>query len=507
MNIYCLLKSGIAEFLRVFFEMDSLPELMQGAAGAIITIQISFAVGVLIESYQRRGEVNGALDLRVFLDEVWKFKLMLIATLVAFISPFFLAYHNLKGDLIFFSIWTVSLVILTLSLIRLYKGVKDTSNEFKLKYFSRKRDKVDTQESWRSLWSGKSANRFEDKAYFEHFSSDIDTYLLSDNQDDVRFAGRLLNDFHDFIDNRDSIFLFSLDNCFPKILEWHYLIWNKQYSAFAKENVNKIDRSSYFEIDYIVDNIIRKITSEAFTSDHTRSFSYFKHLRNHFHKYSEKLIQGEKHNYVYLESIPVYQDIFEQVPKSSNSHDIWNHYFPQKWKVTKENYQKHIESRVFFKNFLDWVQSRIWGKKEEGWDKTLDDISKELFPATEPRVWSRIITFVFSAWSESRMKNIVEQDINFGHIGRSIVGWGEENISKKPHDAIEESRKSSIELTLLFFGNVFSKGSVQQWISELESMDYPEDSKYYLERQVWLEILKKILEAIDSKSPETPVND
>jgi len=493
MNFLYILKNNIIDSSQVFFDTNSLPELMQGMAGAIITIQISFAVGILIESYQRRGKANGALDLRVFLDEVWNFKLMLVATLVAFISPFFLVYENLVSDSIFFSIWIVSLVILTLTLIRLYKGVKNTSNEFKLKYFSKKRDKVDTQESWRSLWSGKSDDRFEDEDYFEHFSSDIDTYLSSDNQEDVRFAGRLLNDFHDFIDNRDSVFLLSFDNCFPKILEWHYLIWEKQYSTFAKENMDKIDRTSYFEIDYIVDNIIHKITNEALSTNRARSSSYFIHLENHFKKYSKEEVEGKKHNYIYLESVPIYQDIFEKIPESNESHDIWSRYFPQEWKITEKNYKKYTESRVFLRNFLDWVQSRNWGKKEEGWDKVLDNISKELFPSTEPRIWSRIITFVFSAWSDSRMKNIVEQDIKFGYIGQSVSGSGEEDISKKLHDLTEEKEESSIKLALFLFENVFSKGSVEQWILDLESMEYSEDTKYYSEKLTWLEILNKML--------------
>lgn len=498
MNIICFIKEDLIVLVTSFLSMDSLPELMQGLAGAIITIQISFAVGILIESYQRRGEVNGALDLRVFLDEVWKFKLTLFATLVAFITPFFLVYESIINDLVFFLTWIVSIIFLTKSLIRLYNGVKNTGNEFKLKYISRKKDKTDTQESWRSLWSGKSASRFEDKDYFDHFSSDIDNYLVSNNQEDVRFAGRLLNDFHDFIDNRDSIFLLSFDNCFPKILEWHFIIWKNQYGTFSKENINKIDRSSYFEIDYIVDNIIRKITTEALTNKQ-RSFSYFKHLKKHFRKYSSESIEGEKHEYIYLETVPIYQDLFDKIPGSSESHDIWGHYFPEEWKVTKKNFENHIESRIFFKSFLNWVQSRIWGNNEEGWDKILDNISKELFPSTDPMTWSRIITFVFSPWGESRMKNIVERDRNFGYVGRTVAGSGDEDISKKLHDLTKESEESTFDLALFFFGNVFSKGSVEQWISELKNLDYTKDSEHYSEKIIWLEILSRILILIKKK--------
>jgi len=100
---------------------------------------------------------------------------------------------------------------------------------------------------------------------------------------------------------------------------------------------------------------------------------------------------------------------FENIAKSTEKNDIWEHYFPKEWKITKNNLEnkKNIIAKISRYKFLQWAQVRIWQAKEE-FDRDLDDISRNLFPEVEPIIRARILIFIFTGYGRNRVKSVVE---------------------------------------------------------------------------------------------------
>lgn len=509
MNFICTISN--------FLNYPSLPDLMQGIAGAIITLQISFAIGILIELFKDQNKPEGGLELRVMLDEVWRFKQTVVITLITFFLPFLLSIPDLRFKFIIFVLWLVSFYSLVVPLFRLYDWVKGNKDDARLIYLSKSskkssigetlggllgwikgfsfRDKI---ESWKSVWDKKSDSGFKDKEYFNLFSKEIDQLLLINNNKELKLAEGLLTKFSENIEKRDLTFITVFDDFFPKILDWNLWIWRKQYTGFAKGkeiSVTDSDKDiSYINIELAIGKIIRHVTEKSLSRQ--SAFSYFKHLEEHIEKHKDEIIIGEEHQYIYIENIPIYRDILEKVSDSDSAYDIWNHYFPKDWKITLQNFKENIEARIWFKDFLDWAQSRIWQKTEHEWDKKLDEVSKELFPSVSPSLWSRVLTFVLSSWSDSRIKNVIESKRNFGFIGRVITGWGGDEVSVETRlqEAHISEEKETIELTLLLFGSIFTLENIEGYVNELNSFEYPPDSKEQNEKLLWLDFLKKIEE-------------
>lgn len=485
---------------------------MQGIAGAVITLQISFAIGILIELFKDQNKPEGGLGLRVMLDEVWRFKQTVIITLITFALPFLLSIPDLKFKSFVFILWLVSFYFLVMPLFRLYDWVKGNKDDARLVYLSKSSAKTsitgdlmgwikgfsfrDKIESWKSLWDKKSDSSFKDKEYFDLFSKEVDRLFQVDGNKELKLAEGLLTKFAENLEKRDLTFVTVFNDFFPKILDWNLWIWRRQYADFAKGKENTIKDSekdiSYINIELAIDKIIKYVTEKSLSRQ--SAFSYFDHLEKHIAKNRNEIVVGEKHQYIYIEQIPIYRDILDKVSDSDSSYDIWNHYFPKAWKITPQNFRENIETRIWFKDFIDWAQSRIWQKTDKEWDKNLDEVSKELFPSICPSLWSRVLTFVLSSWSDSRIKNIIESKRNFGFVGRIITGWSGEEISveKKLEEAHVSEEIETIDLTLLLFGGMFTEENIQTYIKELNSFDYQDDSKEQREKLLWLDLLKKM---------------
>lgn len=492
-----------------FLNYPPLPELMQGAGIAVLTLLISFAIGIFIHHLGDGERKGNFLDLHVALDHVWLFKPSLFILLVVVISPFFMGIDNTEIKVAIFLVWAVALFALFWILLRLYVWVKGDKDDFRLGYFTKPLLPLSPQDkvvSWGNFWSTdwNKEKRFIEKDFFVAFSVQIDSILQSDEKEKWDILPKLLEGFLNNIQNRNKIFILVFPEFFPKVLEWHFIFWKRQFLKFAKDkedrNETEVDIKT-FEADHIVDQIIRYVTKEALTGNTGNAFSYFKHLEDHVDKHATEQIVGSQHTYVYIEHLPIYNDILDQLPKSREAYDIWGHYFPAKWKITISNLKDHIVSRVWLNRFIEWSRSRIWSEGKE-WDKDLDEVSKELFPSVDPIVWAKILAFVMRPWSGSRIQAMVEKDQNFGYIGRIFTGWGD-GVETDFARQNEEQLKETINMALFIFGGIFSIANLDQWQSELNNLSYPKDSDEYRKAEHWKEILKVLKERSEAQKIET----
>ncbi len=479
---------------------------MQGAGIAVLTLLISFAIGIFIH-YLGDGERKGNfLDLHVALDYVWLFKPSLIVLAIVVLSPFLMGVNNIIVKLSAFIVWLVSLILLFYILLRLYKWVKGDKNLFRLKYLSNfpksSRDKI---VSWKDYWATKISvdSRFIEKDFFIPFSNQVDEILKSNMQEEWALLPNLLEDFFSNIESRNKIFLLVFPEFFPKILEWNLILWKKQYSKFARGQENneetKID-IKIFEVEQVVSQIIKYVTKEALTGNTGNAFSYFKYLKEHMDKNDSVKIIGQEHTYTYVEHLQVYEDCFNMIPKSKEAHNIWEHYFPMEWKITIDNLKKHIIPRVWLNRFINWAISRIRTDIKE-WDKNLDEVSKEIFYNVDPITWAKILTFVLLPWSgSSRMKNAIESGQSFGYVGRIFASGWNDNTEVNFAKFQDEQFKNTIDLTTYIFGNIFTLDNLNKWQNELNQLNYQENSKEYRETKQWQELLSIIEKRIEEKN-------
>ncbi len=493
-----------------FLNYAPLPELMQGAGAAVLTLLVSFAIGIILYHLNDRDKAGGQLDLHVALDYVWMFKLSLVPLLLVVILPFTMGANSVVWQSIIFTTWFISLSLLIWIVIRLYGWVKGNKHSRRLGYLA-KFPKSDTDKivSWNDLWSTSNTHtRFNEKDYFVAFSNQIDALLQKGGDRNWNTIAQLLTDFHSHIDKRDKIFLLVFDEFFPKILEWHLQIWTFHYTQYSKEKSNNKDKinTKAFEVDLVIDQIIRFITKEALVGSNGRAFSYFDELKKHIAKHADYVIEGTKHTYEYVAHIPIYEDCFEYIPQSPDSYDIWGHYFPEEWKINISNLESNVVSRIWMHRYLEWSQSRIW-KESEDWDKQLDELNKGLFDTVDPITWAKIHTFVFRPRreSETKMKTMVETGTKFGYSGRTFAGWGDD-FETQYQELQKAELNNTIDLALHIFPRVFTEKNIITWQKEITELQYPEDSSEARRAVVWGAIFRKMLQHIETKNQRTDVS-
>jgi len=177
----------------------------------------------------------------------------------------------------------------------------------------------------------------------------------------LKTASKLLDDFANFIENRSNLLVVGLEEVFPKILEWHFRIWQNEITFLGKEE--KLDEwTSYFATKNILDSIIRRIEDRALKI--RESFAFFRHLKDHLDKHKEDSVEANHGRWYYAEDLlqTFYQFFFETIADSPSQYDIWEHYFPKEWKVTKSNFKESMLSRISLYQFLEWAQGRNLSK-------------------------------------------------------------------------------------------------------------------------------------------------
>lgn len=321
----------------------------------------------------------------------------------------------------------------------------------------------------------------------------------------LKATSKLLEDFNSFVDNRSTIFLVILPEFFPKLLEWHYSLWEKEYQLLSKKD-KLHEWSTYSEISRALDSILKKIEQRTLRDGH--SFSFFKSFQTHVEKYKDKFVEGESNKkFYYVESIiPIfYLTLVESIKASPEKHDIWDHYFPSAWKITKENIQKqeNYVSRVLLNNFLQWAQSRFWGSTEKDkFDEVLDEVASNLFPSVEPILWAKLLTLLLRPWANNnRMKSLVEQGANFGFVSRIMVGDYEstEQSSKELHNHMESQGNATLDLVLFLFKHEFTKEKLEGFISELKALEYTDESREEARRKDYISIFGKMISSLEPK--------
>lgn len=290
-------------------------------------------------------------------------------------------------------------------------------------------------------------------------------------KDNLIIASKLLTDFNNFLDKRSTMFLTRIDGMLDSLLQWHFGVWKKENIYLGQDN--KLDEwSMYSELSRTTDAIFRQVETRVLKDK--ASFLFFKKLEKHAETYKKESVSSR----YYVESLfdTFYQVYFQNIYDSPERFNIWNHYFPKKWMVTKSNLEssENVISNISLNNFFEWANGRIWQTSEEK-DFPLNDVMTNLFPEVDPIAWANILIFIFTPPGDDRLRAVIESPWNFGFMGRVKVfrGPGEDEIRRLRKD--EET--NTFDLSCFLFKEQFTKTNLESYIQSLEQLSYPKESK------------------------------
>jgi hypothetical protein len=283
------------------------------------------------------------------------------------------------------------------------------------------------------------------------------------NKKNVEIVSKLLNDFSIYLDNRSIDFIVS-DKFLPQIFKWHFNVWK------IEQNITKHRVHAIYKVKNSLDSIFRKIEERVLREGNSRSFfdSFKKHIEAH------------RGNHSYIESLfeAFYEIFFENIYNSPEKNSIWESYFPADWKITLNNLgERNSISHITKKIFINWakkrVQSAIFRENVEN-DRHMDNVSWNLFPEVDPRIWAAILFFEFSPYDvTNRCQSVIESPWNFGLYGRTVVADSEKELQAK----IDECVQKTCKLALNMFSRTFTKQKLEKYIDELNKLQYPPESE------------------------------
>ena len=467
-------------FLEIFEELNTFSILAQNIGLAFVAILIPIAMAIF------RDKDFGTLDTYVILDWVVNGKKLLASLgMILFIPFLWYITNNVFINSFGLLLWLFGIYIILKILGNCYKWIKGHKMNLRFNYLKAIKDTQDMEESWHSVWQTKNVNIQNEREFFKIFSTAIDQ-LLKSTKKNLKTISKLLNDFYNFINNRSLAFLVIPEDAFPKILKWHFEIWQKKYELSGKKD--KLgERSNYSEISRILNGIFNNIEERSLKE--RMAYSFFEHFKKYVKDCKKVSLKDANKQDYYRRYISFLFTIFcrvffENIEKSPEKRDIWEFCFPEEWKITKNNLEskENIISKISLNKFLQWAQVRILQAKED-FDRDLDEVSSNLFSEIEPTLWAILLIFIFS---DNRLKSVIERSRNFGFIGRVRIFSGDianskEESRRKMDEAMqlaeEAEMKNTFELACLLFKEQFSKENLEKYIKSLQELKYKEDSE------------------------------
>lgn len=500
----------IYDFLIIYFieplsKINNFPNIIQGIGLALLTILIPLAIAVLADIYQKRkAEENDFvyLDLHVILDNVFNIKLLILSVFLIFLPMFFWEIILGLDKLIAVHFTFIGILLIVDIIFKVSRWVKGNVFDFRFSYLEKLNRYKDLEIVWKSVWQVKNINIQNERKFFQIFSSTINRLLnLTEKSENLKTISKLLNDFYNSI-NTCSIAALNED-IFPKILDWHFNFWRKENELLDKKLLDrkgKLDKwSNFSEISRILNDIFNNIEERSLKE--RMAYSFFDHFKRHAEHYKKELVERNKTHHYYIDSLfgIFCRVFFENIVKSPKKHDIWEHYFPDEWKIKKSYYGKNVISRKLCREFLQWARDIVLDNKKE-FSRDLGNISLNLFPEVEPSLWINILLlFVFSHYRDNRMKMEsiirIEHSWNFGFIGRVRIGDNEESLKK-----IEEAEiKNTFELAFQLFKEQFSKDNLEKYIKSLEELgtEYKKDLDKEKKRLRLLDAFSEMLKFLE----------
>lgn len=318
-------------------------------------------------------------------------------------------------------------------------------------------------------------------------------------RNDIEIVNKLISDFYNSVDKRSPIFLVNFDEVFPKILEWNFIAWRQYWLNFQNKKKRE-EWHSWYMVSHKLNELVTLIGKRSYENQSLQFLftgGFLKKFHDHVNSRKDEHVSaggGEKYYVVDLFRI-FYNGLFKFLESGEPSISIgrnqyfWDN-FPNEWKITKETWKL---GQLSWNEFLSWALPRIQEKKD--YDRTLQEVTKNLFPHVDFKTWSRILIFVCSqSYDENRVKSVIERPWTFGYTSPTLDSFG----NGLQGDAIERT----FELALPLFSSMFTEENLKQYKTDAEKLDYPDNPLWDRRKKELLEIFDGLLNRLKKQSEE-----
>jgi len=242
-------------------------------------------------------------------------------------------------------------------------------------------------------------------------------------------------------------------------------------------------------------------------------FPFFSHVKKHVGLHESDHVGKDTGKRYYVDRFLslFYHVFFETVADSPERYEIWESHFPKEWQITVDRLKTSKLSEISLKAYLNWASPRI-RDPEVQFDKNLDDVTMNIFPESEPMAWAMVLMFAYTSWGTSRVEAMIARPWNFGRVGRPVFYSGtiEEDESQRDQARLvrlEETRRQQLtetfELAQRFFPESFSKTSLEQFVGELQQLNYEDGTQEERKRVSLLEFFQEMLEFLNSSRTQS----
>jgi hypothetical protein len=403
------------------------PSLFQGVILGILTVFIPFALAFLTDAL---GKKQG-IEKRVLNEEVFEIQKIFWLSVLSLSVFAFLKIESSDGDSREFFIQGLSIVLL-IPLVFEFWGVfkkvlkyaKGDKNDFLISYLKKlkiPKDKDAMKEDWEEIWGvGEQQNLEKEKEFpFRFFEQEITQIFIGHidqaiEKNEFQLANELGQIYLNNVEKREAVFV--IHDFTPKVLEWGFE-FHKKLDGYLEESKKDIKNEEYiFKWNLFQGAFLQKIIEIAILRWSIFASSFFRELEKYIEEYeknygeemnTEEIKENESRNDVpsqryqgfyvgYLRNIlqNFCSSFFEHIADSPERFDIWEHYFPSEWKITKENLQNQKTKKIVMILFVELFDQTI-KKVFEADDKYVITILEKLYPEINIKLWMMLVCFYY----------------------------------------------------------------------------------------------------------------
>jgi len=464
--------------------MEQLSTVMQNIGLALLTIFIPLAIS-LFQKDDLKEFVE--LDNRLIFDKFFDIKSILWKVGLIFVPLILWNFSTVPSQWFLFVIWAIGIFFLCDLLIRSYGWLRKDRQGYRYKYL---RTQILSDEEtliiWNSIWSSEKLNHLNEDKFFEIFSDTINRLLSNNTPSNLLLSSKLLQGFCAYIEKSNIMGLTFEGGIFSKILSWHEQCWLKE-TEFLIQEINSPGNlyGGYSQITNVLDVLLKMLTIKAVSN--YNSYGYFHLFSKHLDSYIEIKVIGPIHTYLYMENFlaQFYHVLFKEIGEAVDKYDIWDHYFPQALKVTKNNLtgNKSLLSNISLMQYINWAETRLWRNGNNEIDLVLEEVSKNLFPDVEPYSFAMLITFMLRPFGENRVKSLLDSPRTFGYMGRIFIGdrLGEEGENAY-RENVAQQEIATIDLVYFIFKNVLTDDLINKTLLEISQFENEPGSDKEIEK-------------------------
>ncbi|MDF1553875.1 MAG: hypothetical protein P1P84_12470 [Deferrisomatales bacterium] len=230
---------------------------------------------------------------------------------------------------------------------------------------------------------------------------------------------------------------------FPTFYGWALSLWTLSHN-----------RGRFWQWNFYHRELLQAVV-KALLSNAMGPYKLFDVLAAHIYDYEAQVQAGgdsattrEHVRYVSVILDSFCSVFFQQIEAAPASHDIWNRYFPEEWKITADNY-KNTPSRILCGVFVKWALDRMRPRGEE-FDKDLSEVINGLFPKVDQSLFPAFLLWLFTHDIKATIKR--ERTFHIMRVEVSFVGDGEkEDIERLFNQAEKDGQRETVAIIVNYF--------------------------------------------------------